>query len=43
VIIDTIPDQKVLADTGGPFILLPALGLLFVTAGATMLRILLRR
>ena len=43
VIIDTIPDQKVLADTGGPLILLPALGLLFVTAGATMLRILLRR
>jgi hypothetical protein len=43
VIIDTIPDQKVLADTGGPLLLLLALGLLFVTAGATMLRILLRR
>ena len=43
VIIKTIPDQKVLADTGGPLILLPALGLLFLTAGATMMRILLRR
>ncbi len=43
VIVDTIPDQKVLADTGGPLILLPALGLLFTTAGVTMLRILLRR
>lgn len=43
VIIDTIPDQKVLADTGGPLLLLLALGLLFVTAGATMLRTLLRR
>ncbi len=43
VIVKTIPDQKVLADTGGPLILLPALGLLFLTAGATMLKILLRR
>jgi hypothetical protein len=43
VIIDTIPDQKVLADTGGPVVLLPALGLLLVTAGATMLRVLLKR
>ena len=43
VIIDTIPDQKVLADTGGPAVLLPALGLLLVTAGATVLRVLLRR
>ena len=43
VLTDSIPEQKVLADTGGPLILLPALGLLLVTAGATMLRILLRR
>ena len=43
VIIKTIPDQKVLADTGGPVVLLPALGLLLVTAGATVLRVLLRR
>jgi hypothetical protein len=43
VIVDTIPDQKVLADTGGPAVLLPALGLLLVTAGATVLRILMRR
>ncbi len=42
VIIETIPDQKVLADTGGPVVLLPALGLLLVTAGATVLRVLLR-
>jgi hypothetical protein len=43
VIVDTIPDQKVLADTGGPAVVLPALGLLLVTAGATVLRILMRR
>ncbi len=42
VIVKTIPDQKVLADTGGPIVLLPALGLLLVTAGATVLRVLLR-
>ncbi len=42
VILDTIPDQKVLADTGGPVVLLPALGLLLVTAGVTVLRVLLR-
>ena len=39
----TIPDQKVLADTGGPAVLLPALGLLLVAGGATMIRTLLRR
>ena len=43
VIVKTIPDQKLLADTGGPVVLLPALGLLLVTAGVTVLRVLLRR
>jgi hypothetical protein len=43
VIVATIPDQKVLADTGGPAVLLPAIGLLLVTSGAAMLKALLRR
>ena len=43
VIIESIPDQKLLADTGGPLILLPALGLFSLTVGATLLKVLLRR
>ena len=44
IIIESIPDgQKVLADTGGPLLLLPVLGLFSLTLGATLLRIFLRR
>jgi hypothetical protein len=43
VIKGTIPDQKVLANTGGPAVLLPALGLLLVASGAAAIRALLRR
>jgi hypothetical protein len=43
VIKGTIPDQKVLAATGGPAVLLPALGLLLVASGAAAIRALLRR
>ncbi len=41
VLTATIPDQKVLANTGGPALLLPALGLLLISSVA--LRNLLRR
>jgi len=41
VLASTIPDQKVLANTGGPALLLPALGLLLISSVA--LRNLLRR
>ena len=41
VIASTIPDQKVLANTGGPALLLPALGLLVISSVG--LRNLLRR
>ena len=41
VLAETIPDQKVLANTGGPALLLPALGLLLISSVA--LRSFLRR
>jgi len=41
VLTDTIPNQKVLANTGGPALLLPALGLLLISSVA--IRNLLRR
>ncbi len=41
VLASTIPDQKVLANTGGPALLLPVLGLLLISSVA--LRNLLRR
>ncbi len=41
VLTNTIPDEKVLANTGGPALLLPALGLLLISSVA--LRNLLRR
>jgi hypothetical protein len=43
VIKGTIPDQKVLANTGGPVVLPLGLGLLLVASGASVLRVLLRR
>jgi hypothetical protein len=43
VIKGTIPDQKVLANTGGPVVLPLGLGLLLVAIGASVLRVLLRR